>query len=782
MAASPLGRYLALGCEDGVVRIVDVCEGRFELLAPSRAARRQGDGSLRGIVARCDRAKTRVVSLAWGPPRRVVTQVKPTKKAKGDDSSDEESSSDDEEEDAEQWEESFLVGGTSSSLALQWDLQTGRVAARLNVERSRAEHTVVWATLALPSGVIVLADSLGKVTFYDGRTHVALPGASFANHARGADVLCLAAGPDGKSVYAGSVDTKVSEYALVGEGNSQRWIHTTTRKLHAHDVRTLALSPSLDLAAAVKGEKRQGNEVAHMLPILVSGGNDFSLVLTPASAPSALSLRGNDSRRKRGASNDVPAQQGEANPISTNPLTSFAETTQRRLSYMPATARGSALSGGGAVVSAAGRRWLALRRERSVGIWALPARAEVAAPVEEAAAQTEQQAWRKVLEMEMRCKSNLVALAISADGKWLAVGDLYETKLFALRAHGEGEELTLEPRRQRSLGAAIASGSGASQKGASAPGASALAFTPDSSRLVLASYPGSFLHIIELPAGANDECRLLQSFGQHRSGASSSSRATAGRVNGHAAADSDEESSSEDVAPSSSTKRSSFARIDLLAISGDSQYLLSVDSERRIHTFNLDVLSAHRTLPSPALVPSAAVFAPAQGRGAAHVALVLPSNNVLLYDVESARAVHAELNAALTPSIGRLRDHAIGASWLPTTPSQARTLVLWGATWLCTARLLDTTPITNGTTPKKRRSTTEEAPVATQEWSVKVTHRYQPLLFVDALQRAAGALSMDAAQGQQDEYCAELVVVERPFFALARSLPPAFKRAVKYGS
>jgi hypothetical protein len=385
---------------------------------------------------------------------------------------------------------------------------------------------------------------------------------------------------------------------------------------------------------------------------------------------------------------------------------------------MPATARGSALSGGGAVVSAAGRRWLALRRERSVGIWALPARAEVAAPVEEAAAQTEQQAWRKVLEMEMRCKSNLVALAISADGKWLAVGDLYETKLFALRAHGEGEELTLEPRRQRSLGAAIASGSGASQKGASAPGASALAFTPDSSRL----------------------------------------------------------------APSSSTKRSSFARIDLLAISGDSQYLLSVDSERRIHTFNLDVLSAHRTLPSPALVPSAAVFAPAQGRGAAHVALVLPSNNVLLYDVESARAVHAELNAALTPSIGRLRDHAIGASWLPTTPSQARTLVLWGATWLCTARLLDTTPITNGTTPKKRRSTTEEAPVATQEWSVKVTHRYQPLLFVDALQRAAGALSMDAAQGQQDEYCAELVVVERPFFALARSLPPAFKRAVKYGS
>jgi U3 small nucleolar RNA-associated protein 4 len=41
--------------------------------------------------------------------------------------------------------------------------------------------------------------------------------------------------------------------------------------------------------------------------------------------------------------------------------------------------------------------------------------------------------WDKVLEMDLSVHSNIVAHEISDDGKWLAVSDLYESKLFSLR-------------------------------------------------------------------------------------------------------------------------------------------------------------------------------------------------------------------------------------------------------------------------------------------------------------------------------------------------------------
>jgi U3 small nucleolar RNA-associated protein 4 len=41
--------------------------------------------------------------------------------------------------------------------------------------------------------------------------------------------------------------------------------------------------------------------------------------------------------------------------------------------------------------------------------------------------------WQKVLDMDLKLQTNLVASAVSSDGKWLAVSDLYETKLFRLQ-------------------------------------------------------------------------------------------------------------------------------------------------------------------------------------------------------------------------------------------------------------------------------------------------------------------------------------------------------------
>lgn len=46
--------------------------------------------------------------------------------------------------------------------------------------------------------------------------------------------------------------------------------------------------------------------------------------------------------------------------------------------------------------------------------------------------ETDSADWEKCVEMELDVHTNLVASAISDDGKWLAVSDLYETKLFRL--------------------------------------------------------------------------------------------------------------------------------------------------------------------------------------------------------------------------------------------------------------------------------------------------------------------------------------------------------------
>lgn len=40
--------------------------------------------------------------------------------------------------------------------------------------------------------------------------------------------------------------------------------------------------------------------------------------------------------------------------------------------------------------------------------------------------------WEKVLDMELNVHTNIIATAISDNGQWLVVSDLYETKLFAL--------------------------------------------------------------------------------------------------------------------------------------------------------------------------------------------------------------------------------------------------------------------------------------------------------------------------------------------------------------
>lgn len=113
ISANPASNMLALGCEDGCVRLLSL---ENDTLAHHR---------------RFDRVKCRLLSIAWGPPvpRQLMAIT-----ADGSDS-------DDDEDD---WSDSWLVTGGSDSSLRKWDVSTGRVLDRLSTDRMRGERTLVW--------------------------------------------------------------------------------------------------------------------------------------------------------------------------------------------------------------------------------------------------------------------------------------------------------------------------------------------------------------------------------------------------------------------------------------------------------------------------------------------------------------------------------------------------------------------------------------------------------------------------------------------------------------
>lgn len=84
---------------------------------------------------RLDRAKSRILSLAWGPPipRNALKQKKA---AKDDDSSDEEE---------DEWSDSWIVAGCSDSNLRKWDIASGRWQEKMGTDKQRGERTLVWA-------------------------------------------------------------------------------------------------------------------------------------------------------------------------------------------------------------------------------------------------------------------------------------------------------------------------------------------------------------------------------------------------------------------------------------------------------------------------------------------------------------------------------------------------------------------------------------------------------------------------------------------------------------
>lgn len=95
--------------------------------------------------------------------------------------------------------EVLATAGTDGCIHL-WALASGHEVLRITAGdgSSAAREGCIWSLLVLPDGTVVSGDSSGNVQIWDGRHGTLL--AAFSQHQ--ADVLQLAASPDGATVFA----------------------------------------------------------------------------------------------------------------------------------------------------------------------------------------------------------------------------------------------------------------------------------------------------------------------------------------------------------------------------------------------------------------------------------------------------------------------------------------------------------------------------------------------------------------------------------------------------
>ncbi|XP_022976976.1 U3 small nucleolar RNA-associated protein 4 homolog isoform X1 [Cucurbita maxima] len=240
---------LAIACDDGCVRIYNICDGE-ELIYKRSLPRVSG----------------RVLSVTWS-------------------------------NDAER-----IFSGSSDGFIRCWNASLGheiyRITAGLGGLGSGSE-LCVWSLLFLRCGTLVSADSTGSVQFWDSNHGTLLQ----AHTLHKGDVNALAATPNHNRVFSAGSDGQVILYKLSNENvvssedkysseMMKKWIYVGHVRAHTHDIRALTVAVPICREAAEASQdvevkrirhKRKPNvfsyhKWAHLgVPILMSGGDDTKL-------------------------------------------------------------------------------------------------------------------------------------------------------------------------------------------------------------------------------------------------------------------------------------------------------------------------------------------------------------------------------------------------------------------------------------------------------------------------------------------------------------------------
>jgi len=179
---------IAAACDDGCVRIFGVDDD-----AP-------GVHLIKSLLP----VEGRVLSVAWHPRR----------------------------------DQRMVVSGGTDGCVHVWNVDTGREMMRITVDgiSGSSDPPCIWVVKVLSDGTIVSGDSLGQVTFWDGRFGTML--AKFNPH--GADILALETSPQNDVVFASGIDPRISVYrkTTAANGNAE-WAYLSSKQEHALDVRAL---------------------------------------------------------------------------------------------------------------------------------------------------------------------------------------------------------------------------------------------------------------------------------------------------------------------------------------------------------------------------------------------------------------------------------------------------------------------------------------------------------------------------------------------------------------
>ncbi|KAF6766256.1 U3 small nucleolar RNA-associated protein 4 [Ephemerocybe angulata] len=551
---------------------------------------------------------------------------KPLPEAKKSSEGSDDSDSDD---DDDEWADSWLVTGCSDSSLRKWDANSGQLMERIGMDKIRGERTLVWTVGVLGDGTIVSGDSVGLVKFWDSRTGTQLQ--SFQAH--GADVLCMAISADGKTVYTSGVDQKTVQFSQVktsspdnSNSSSTRWAQTGSKRMHSHDVRALAI-----------------------------------LVLAPAALTSNTVVK-------------------IRNPLLTSVEATFEDAYHRRVAYFPGGLV-SSVSEAGLTAPKRGQRKEGDKMDED----GAKAQSKVPTPGQEFA-----NGWEKVLEMDLNVHTNIIAHEISEDGSWLAVSDLYETKLFHLQS---------APNQHQFRGT----------------GSLALKFTPDSSKLVLSTTAPSYIIIIDLTSEVPQVLRrldhhlvqdlivgdrLMERKSLHLNGAKKGEDVEmkdASEEEDEAAAESEAED--EDSPKLESRQRLSTTCHPLTASGSHPPHTGPLHptprphppphqphTSTKTHIYNLDSISHHTTLPSFPLPVQHLTFidspvSTSSYSSTSNLLLTFPNNSVqfpvwgkTLAAVadQRLRSMHDAVLGAFTASGASEDGH-----------TQKKALIFWSATWMC---------------------------------------------------------------------------------------------------
>lgn len=702
-------------------------------------------------------SRTRTVSVAWGVPKLV-------------------------EEDGEwKWRDDYLITGNSDSSFRRWDLpapssagtNTGRVVIKgravvekVNKKKGGHKGTIVWGVGVLPDETIVTSDSLGSVIFWDPVSLAQRQ--SFRSHK--ADGMCMTIGPGGRTVFTSGPDQRVCQFTAVKQANgSTQWALTSTKRVHSHDIRALAIFPPyVPLAASNALAPPPLNP--GLAPVLASGGWDMAPVLTTAAAPELLVEKLRDPLGK---------EKGYKRIV-------FDEAYPRRLPMFGGE------RGAGRVSVAQGARLIVGRKDRSVGVWRVL---------------DDEKGWEKVLEMDLKLRTNLIASAVSQDGQWLAVSDLYETKLFRL-VPGVGG--AIRPVRVREflsdlVTSPLLSHLGLAQRGC---GASALLFTPDSSRLVLSLAANAHVVVMDL----DEDVSVLHSFAPAHNlvgGRSVKGKRARRRRRKEAAAaensdvemENGDDSESDDEPAQVNSPPAPW--VTALSASDDGQYLATSDLGGKVTIFNLDTLQLHALLPTLPTAPVSISFTPTHPL----LCLVLPQNTVSFYHLDAKRLVPPPPQLiSLNNTLRGLHAAVEGAAFEPSraTPRAAK-LVLYAHDWLATVRLdldliaraargragsqspsvlssLGEQSHPESLTRAMRRKRAREARDALEASSPSIEAPPSP--FQAARKTPSSAADPDFVKVATDRFRAicgaawlgegELALIERPYADFVGELPPAF--------